>query len=373
MKNDQPSIPAWLPELTELVQAELATLADSQQDRQPDLEREIEAIREKIIGWMTSLANKNLDLNVRHALELEWATAEKRVQEIEQTLFARESREQRAVDAVDEIAILQRLQTLSDVLANYGPTRGNLELSLHIDRIICHCDGRVEMRTCKLGALPEVAELLADLMPKRESQPQVRNGQSEREARKRRQGPRRRGRLRTSDQHDDSSIDSREIADFAADTHRFGDLPDKWFWFDEFQIPVKRSWVEVNAEKVLRRRDEIKKATGKTPTLNSLAKEFGKSRPTISTAIEIATGKRQPRDRRHKKRKFTMPLDDSARHQIVQLYHGGNMELKDIGDRCGVHRSTVERVLNDWDKTRGQKRVDGRKRRSSKSPGDKDG
>jgi hypothetical protein len=38
-------------------------------------------------------------------------------------------------------------------LARNNPTLGNLELSMHIDRIDCYDDGKVVLRTCKLGAV----------------------------------------------------------------------------------------------------------------------------------------------------------------------------------------------------------------------------
>jgi AraC-like DNA-binding protein len=365
--NEQLQIPDWLPELSEMVRTDLARIDSCHDDQQPDLESEVGSLREKRQGWMASLANKLLDKKVREALESEWAAAEARMDEIEHVLLARDNRQQNAGDAVDADAVLQRLQTLSDVLTNYGPTRANLELSLHIDRIVCHSDGRIEMRICKLGALPEVAELLADLPPNGEIQAYAGNGRSDSQNGKRTRGPRRRGRLRTSGGPDDFGGNSREVADFAADTHRFAGLSDKWFWVDEFQIPVRRSWVEENADEVLRRRDDIEKVTGKKPSLNALAREFKTSRPTITRAIEIATGELLRREERpREKRKFTMPLEDETRKQIIQLYHEERLPMKEVGARCDVHRSTVERILNDWDAQRGEKRADGRKHRKRK-------
>ncbi len=351
MKNDPSVTPAWFPELMEKIQAELVRLESDRHNQEPDLEREREALHAKIAGWIMSLANRDLDLKVRRAIESESASAQKRIEEIDEAILVNESREQRACDAVDADAVLQRLRMLSDVLANYGPTRANLELSLHIDRLVCYSDGRIEMRTCKLGALPEVAELLLDLKPNRESQSCVANGQSGQAKGTRGKGPRRRGRLRTSDCDDSGTSNFREIADFAADTYRFDGLSEDWFWVDEFRIPVKRAWVEENADAVLQRYEEIERSTGMKPTLNDLAGEFNVSRPTIRTALDIATGKRPPRhERKCEKRKFTMPLDEPKRQEIIRLYHVEHVEQKEIGVQCGVHRSTVERVLNNWDK-----------------------
>lgn len=373
MNNEHPTIPVWLPELKELVQAELARLESLQEDQQPDLEGELTALRQSTDGWLTSLANKDLDATVRQALESAWAEAEKRKQEIEHAIRSRQNRDQRAAGVIDEAAILQRLKTLSEVLANYGPTRGNLELSLYIDQIVCYSDRRVVMRTCKLGLLPDVAELLADAEPSKTVQPHTDNGRTGAGNGKQRTGPRRRGRLRTSDLVENGGIDAREIADFVADTNRFADLSDQWFWVDEFHIPVKRAWVEENAEAVLRRQRELEEATGKKPTLKALAGEFKVSRPTIATALDIATGKRLARqERRLEKWNYTMPLDRAQRHEIIRLYDETPLTLKEIGTRCGVHRSTVERILNARDKERGVKRVDGRQRRSRYAPADKE-
>jgi hypothetical protein len=68
---------------------------------------------------------------------------------------------------LDESEVLARIHTLSDVLANNNPTRGNLELSPHIDRITCSRDGSVELRVCKLGSLPDVIDMLDDMKPKK--------------------------------------------------------------------------------------------------------------------------------------------------------------------------------------------------------------
>ena len=252
--HDDQMMPAWLPDLKELVRTELARLETLQADQQPDIEGELTALRESTDGWLKSLANKNLDATVRQALESAWAEAEKRKQEIEHAIRSKQSRGRRTAAMVDEAAILERLKTLSEVLANYGPTRGNLELSLHIDKIVCHRDRRVVMRTCKLGLLPEVAELLAEAESSKTEQPLTANGRSVAGSGRRRTGPRRRGRLRTSDLVDADGIGAREIADFVAETNRFGNLSDEWFWIDEFHVPVKRAWVEENAEAVLRRR-----------------------------------------------------------------------------------------------------------------------
>ena len=86
------------------------------------------------------------------------------------------------------------------------------------------------------------------------------------------------------------------------------------------------------------------------------------------SALDIATGKRPAHDnRKREKRKFTMPLDAAARKEVIRLYHEENLDFNEVGRRCDVHRSTVERILNAWDVERDEKREDGRKRRSRES------
>ena len=137
-------------------------------------------------------------------------------------------REQHLGHVIDPQQVVERLGRLDDVLASNNPTLGNLELSLHIDRIECYSDGRVVMRTCKLGVLADVGPLLTENMeiageaPIKESSERVR--------------PRRRARLRT-DGHGDHRDDLKAAAYMAADPDRFDGLPDKWFWSDQFQMP----------------------------------------------------------------------------------------------------------------------------------------
>jgi AraC-like DNA-binding protein len=372
MDENSVNLPAWLPELMEMVRAEFDNLGTQQLDGRPDLEVERDALRLNIQGWMQSLANPNLNSEVRNSLEAEWAAAEDRIQQIEQVFSKAEHRDDIAKQVLDESEVIKRLLALSDVLANNNPTRGNMELSLHIDRITCSPDGNVELRLCKLGSLPNVIQTLAEMKPNEDSQLLINIGQNPYQKNPRRTGPRRRGQLRITDDAGDTN--AKEVANFIVDPNRFANLDEKWFWIDKFQIPVKLSWVEQNADAVMRRCQELETATGKPPSLNTLAREFGVSRPTIKTALDIATGKKPSREERSpEKRKFTAPLDEATRQTIVQLYHRQDVEQKEIGVRLDVHRSTVERVLNNYDEKRGIKRVDGRKRRSRKLSDDKEG
>jgi hypothetical protein len=343
-----------------MVNTELDRLQQQRLENRPDLELELYALHGRVQGWNQSLANRDLDPRVRLAIETEWAAAAARAEKITETLAANDRRQERAEDAVNEDAVLERLQRLPDILAANNPTRGNLELSLHIDKIICHSDGRVETRVCKLGALPEVAELLLELNSSVESTAAEPAAAANGQAGGRKKGPRRRGRLR----HDEGDLaggdELRDVTEFAADTQRFGALGPEWFWSETYQIPEKRSWVEENADAVWARHQEIQRETGKEPSLRVLASEFGKSRPTIKTAIDIATGKRTKAEK--SRRKFTPPLDESSRGEVIRLFDEEGLEQKEIAERLDIHRNTVARFLNARDEERGEKRPDGRRR-----------
>lgn len=365
--------PPWLLELTAAVRDELEVIRALEVRQQPDLQAERDALESKIQGWKQSLANPNLKANIRSALEAEWSTAEDRVAEIDQLQSAAERRQDLVGEILEEATVLERAHNLSTVLANNDPTRGNFELSLHIDRVDCGRDGTVELRLCKLGFVPDAIHLLTESKHMDAEHP-VRSVQADRTPKSRRQnGPRRRGRLRVIDDCDDGRLE--DLADFVSDPFRFADLDAKWFWLETFQVPIKRAWVEENAEAVMRRQNEIDRDTGKKPSLTVLANEFGVSRPTIKTALDIAAGKRPTReDRRRQKRKFSPPLDEQTRRLIVELYHGHQgkpwLGKKEIAGQLGISRTTVDRVLNAYDNERGVKRPDGRKRRLHTPPAD---
>ncbi|MCH9033551.1 MAG: hypothetical protein IID42_03505 [Planctomycetes bacterium] len=264
--------PSWLPELMELVRRELSRLTENQHDQRPALEQEVKVLDGKIKGWSESLAKPDLTTALRTAIESDWSVALERRQEIENILTEREAQSEQADRIVDESEVLRRLEQLADVLADNNPTMGNLHLSLHIDRIVCAPDGKVVMRSCKLGTLTEAVEIFANIDD---------NGDASGNIPKKTRGtPRRRGRLRVESFEEDGR-NMRSLAEFAADTDRFAGLSDDWFWTDEFQIPDKPlSWVAENAEGIFLRRQDAQLSHGK------LAAEFGVSKPTIGAAIK---------------------------------------------------------------------------------------
>jgi hypothetical protein len=163
---------------------------------------------------------------------------------------------------------------LEEVLANECPTLANLVLSLHVDRIVSHKDGRVVMRTCKLGSFPGALDLFIDhdQVAEQHSPEEWSSGY--------RPKARRRGRVRL-DFGKDVDIDLEAAANMATDPDRFVDLPDKWFWKDTFQIP-QRTWpfqemaIEVATQRL----------RGKTQ--EELAESFRVTVPTIRKALRHA-------------------------------------------------------------------------------------
>ena len=131
----------------------------------------------RIRGWKQSLASPDWNLEFVVHSRQNGPRRASRIEEIERSISELDGREALTRQSMDPSEFLRRLDRLSDVLANYGPTRGNLELSLHIDRITCKKDGTLELRMCKLGALPEVIEALTILKPNGEGRPSTSDGQ----------------------------------------------------------------------------------------------------------------------------------------------------------------------------------------------------
>jgi hypothetical protein len=260
--------PPWLPELVQQVEEGLQHLNADRHDQRPALQQELQQIEETIQGWSASLAKPNLPVAVRETVESQWATAAERQQEIKAELSELSQAGARAEELVRPEQVLDRLDNLADVLAANDPTRGNLELSLHIDRVVCHRDDRVTLRMCKLGIMPDAVGMLCPPVVK----PSGNDSPSSKSAK-----ARRRGKLRIVE--DDGTVDLQAQAEFIANTDRFAGLGDEWFWIDEFRIPESLSWAAENSEVVFRRRQESRLSYAK------LADEFDVTPPTIGAAI----------------------------------------------------------------------------------------
>jgi hypothetical protein len=153
---------SWFHSLVKQIEAELNALSSDRHDMRPTLEKEKDQLRERIQGWSLSLAKPDLNSTLREMLEKDLETALRRQQEIDQQLVEADALRRHAQAIVDPQQVADRLNRLADVLAAQNPTRTNLELSLHIDNVRCYQEGRVIVRTCKLGALAGSTELFGE-------------------------------------------------------------------------------------------------------------------------------------------------------------------------------------------------------------------
>jgi predicted Rdx family selenoprotein len=263
--------PEWLAPLFETVRQTLAARVDRHPDQRAAHKHELQQLLGQQAGWSQSLAKVDLAPSLRSVIEANWERALARQHEIEATLAEQDSRQQRVGELLDPQQVVGRLDKMPEVLALNNPTLGNLELSLHIDRIDCYQDGKVVMRTCKLGALTGAVEILATTNVQQVA-PTDTNGDAAKQAK-----PRRRARLRV-----DGGTDVKAAANTAADPDRFAGLGEEWFWEDTFQIPEK-TWpfqemaIAVATERLLAER-----------THEELAETFGVTVPTIRKAIKYA-------------------------------------------------------------------------------------
>jgi hypothetical protein len=264
----------WFGPLLELIQQELDRLSAEQRDVRPALEKEREQLRQQIQGWSLSLAKPDLSPAVRAVIEKDMELAVRRQQEVGKQLAEVDALRRQAQAVIDAQQVVDRLNRLAEVLAAQNPSRTNLELSLHIDAIRCHQDGRVVVRTCKLGALAGSTDLLAR---PQDASPQGAAGDSTAMAAK----PRRRAVRRVGDGDGDQAA-LQAAAHQAADVDRFAGLGPAWFWEDTFQVPRNTCWSEEHAASVAAKKQE----TGWS--LAKLAKHFGKSIPTIRLTLKKA-------------------------------------------------------------------------------------
>lgn len=321
----------YLRELTEEVRSNLRQLAEETPDRRAALEHEHDKLTDKLKGWAESLANRNLPTSVRRAIETEWASAEESLREIDLALAELNSKHRLAEQLVSPEVIRDRIERLPKVLADNDPTIGNLELSLHIDKIVCSASGQVVVRTCKLGLLPEAIGPLSTADEKRDEEGATGAADAVSLG-----GPRRRGRLKLHDVNDDH-VDIRALADFAVDTNRFVGLDGKWFEECTFEVPKLLSWAEEHAPEVGKLRKEGR-------TVEQLAQHFGKSVPTIRQALKVAKStdpelrampEKMPRARWH----------ELHAQEVADVKAKEDLGTKDLVSRFGVSDTTIRKAL----------------------------
>lgn len=265
---------SWFGPLLAQIQRELEELSAERHDARPALKKEREQLRQQLQGWSQSLAKPDLSPTVRAMVERDMEVALQRQQEVEGQLAAVDSLRRQAGAVVDPAQVVDRLNRLDEVLAAQNPSRTNLELSLHIEGVRCYRDGRVVVRSCKLGALAGSMELLAR---PGDVPPQGRPSDGEAMV----ATPRRRTVRRVvADDGDQAALHA--AAHQAADVDRFAGLGPEWFWEDVLQRPPKTSWSEEHAAGVAAKKLEMGWPLAK------LAEHFGRSIPTIRRALRLA-------------------------------------------------------------------------------------
>jgi hypothetical protein len=259
-----------LREVTTLVQRELERKQQQRPRQRPRLEAEAAELASQMAGWAQSLGRRELPESLRRELEARYDEAHRRQQEIVRLLDEGDALDHNHTVHVDKDAVLAKLQQLPELINGENATQANFQLALHIDAIRCHADGRVVVRTCKLGILPDMHALMQRI------------GTEVADDARRLAHCRRRGHL-ALDIDDSWLSDERALAHFALDPERFVGLPDDFFWIDELQVPRRTSWAERHAQEVLQRRQA-------GLTFEQLTKEFNKSIPTLRKALRFAQG-----------------------------------------------------------------------------------
>ena len=264
----------WFAPLLEQIERELDGLSAERHNARPALEKEREQLGQQIQGWSLSLAKPDLSPAVRAIIEKNVEVALHRQQEIAGQLAELDALRRRTGTVVEAQQVVDRLNRLAEVLATQNPSRTNLELSLHIDTIRCYQDGRVVVRTCKLGALAGSRELLA------QSQDIPAEGTSADSAAMVAK-PRRRA-VRRVVAEDGEQGELQAAAHQAADVDRFAGLGPEWFWEDTFQMPPKSCWSEKHAQEVAAKKQQTHWS------ITKLAEYFVRSVPTIRRALSLA-------------------------------------------------------------------------------------
>ena len=264
-------LPPWFAPLCEEVERELDRLSQTQPDRKSAVEQEAAALRAQLQGWSQSLAKPDLNLLVREDLEGEYSEGKARLRELEAGLAALDGRAAQRRQLLDPAQALARLHRLDDVLGSGNVTMGNHELSRHIDRIDAYADGRVVMRTSRLGIFEGATAMLArpELVTPSAAAPN-------------RIKPRRRGRMRIDEPLSSDPAPFQE-AKTGLDPGRFAGLGSKWFWDDILEIPKPSFWSDEHATEVQRIRLEHPGWT-----ITQLCEHFHVTPPTIRKALRIA-------------------------------------------------------------------------------------
>lgn len=265
----------WYPVIKQEIQEELENMFKNDSGRVDSLFHELESISNQKKGWRISLADPSLPQSIRDEIHMDYQRAECREGDIQIQIERRQKREEYMAELLNPDLVVESLNRLDEVLAGENATRGNLELSLHIDRIECFTDGHVKMKLCRLGSIPQCVEFMkynsidsegvadSDVIDRQEHQAT----------------PRRRAKLRVeSIGPEGKELDTAAV--FATDPERFSGLGPEWFEEIEFDVPHEKHLYQICASEVFHLRQEKELSYAK------LAKVFGVTPPTVRAAVE---------------------------------------------------------------------------------------
>ena len=260
-------------EICSLVEGYLEKQSSTANDSRPAIKAKIAEVDEQIKGWTQTLGNPSLPHEVRRSIEAEFNSAIESRAELDESLAQLDYLFHAQSFRLDSSTVLKKMERLSDILAGSNPSLVNIELSLHIDKILCKADGTVTVRFCKLGlAGMEVVNAIG--LVGVNNKPVESDDEDSKAC-----TPRRRARLSASSNLY-SAWDLESLAHWATDPHRFEGMDDCWFEEVTFVRPEQKSWSEEHAIAVCEAR-----MTGKTH--QQLADEFGVTVPTIRKALKI--------------------------------------------------------------------------------------
>jgi DNA invertase Pin-like site-specific DNA recombinase len=268
------AVPEWFEPLVREIQLEYDRVAGERcKDEIPRLKQELETLTLNIAGWTQSLANPKLPASVRRAIEAQFEEAASRQAQLELEISQAEDRSQTMTQVINAEDVIGCLRRLDQVMAGGNATLTNFELSRHVEAVEVFPDGRVVMRTCRIGVFEGAIKLLCLGSAGRQSQTSVAEPDERVRQRLRRK-------LSVDPGADPLSSEARKI-DAAADPQRFDGLDFNWFWEDVFEMPAATCWAAEHAAEVADRRAE-------GWTMRKLSESFGKSIPTIRHALKIS-------------------------------------------------------------------------------------
>ena len=316
-------------EFVRRIQHEIQHLPSGSQGRAA-LQAESRDLENQIQGWLQSLGNPTLAASLRKAIEAQYTQAEQRLHEISSDLLQLTVASNQQAVVLNPQIVVDRLKHLAQILSGQNASATNLLLSQHIAGIDCHPEGKVVVRTCKLGAL---AEALDDVLSVNGSLPNCETvapfaGK-----------PRRRGRRDVGTAiEDDEFVTSAN--QFGTDPERYAGLGANWFTDHVFHVPRRISWPEAHAREVAQYRLDT------AASMEVTAAHFGKTPPTIRKALQFAKDL-------HGMMAFGKAVSDPSKpywardqaDQVAEFHAANGGSLKRTAEHFGRCETTIKKAL----------------------------